>query len=86
MAAANEVEGWGCVTPVYGEAMQAPAPPPTTPVPNTGALAVRIDKATGAVELRGVPSLPVAFDAFKAALLLWRVMLASNDGRAPLLM
>ena len=35
------------------------------------AMVVRIDKTTGAAEVKQVADLPAAFDAFKAALLLW---------------
>lgn len=45
----------------------------TPPTPITGAIAVRFDKRTGAVESLAVRDLDVAFDTFKAALLLWRV-------------
>ena len=34
-------------------------------------MVVRIDKTTGAAEVKQVADLPAAFDAFKAALLLW---------------
>lgn len=43
-----------------------------------GALAVRIDKKTGAVEEKEVADLDLAFHGFKAALLLWR--LQNSDG------
>jgi len=47
------------------------------------ALAVRLDRATGAVQVSRVPDLHAAFAAFRACLLLWHSLNA--QGRAPLL-
>jgi len=78
VAAMNEMEGHGPVV--------APAEPGAKSGLVTGAMAVRLDKKTGKVaEVRRVASLPVAFDGFKAALLLWRLNHGSKTQQQPLL-
>ena len=81
------MEGWGCRV-AFGDAPQPEegGSTPTTHRPVTKAVVVRVDKRSGNVaEVRSVASLPRALDAFKAALILWRIMQSDVAGDNKLL-